>query len=111
MLLAQLCLIPAGAGLGIVDTFALGTPLVTTDRFSHGVEIDYLEHGANGWICRDSPDAREFADCVVSLLENTDRLDSLRSGALLAGDQFSTETMVENLADGILKAIETPLRR
>jgi glycosyltransferase involved in cell wall biosynthesis len=108
MLLAQLCLLPAGVGLGIVDTFALGIPLVTTDRFPHGVEIDYLKHGVNGWMCSGSPDAEKFGDEVIYLLQNTPVLQSLRSGALEAGERFSVEAMVENLTNGILRAIDAP---
>lgn len=108
MLLAHLCLIPAGVGLGIVDTFALGIPLVTTDRFPHGVEIDYLKHGINGWVCRGSPDPEKFGDEIVFLLQNPDLLRSLRGGALESGGRLSIEAMVENFTTGILTAIDAP---
>ena len=108
MLLAQLCLLPAGVGLGIVDTFALGIPLVTTVRFPHGVEIDYLKHGVNGWMCSGSPDAEKFGDEVIYLLQNPPMLQSLHSGALEAGERFSVEAMVENFTNGILRAIDAP---
>ena len=108
MLLAQLCLIPAWVGLGIVDTFALGIPLVTTDRFPHSVEIDYLNHGVNGWMCSGSPDADTFGDAVISLLENSQMLQSLRIGALEAGERLSIEVMVEHFTHGILRALDAP---
>lgn len=108
MLLAQLCLIPAWVGLGIVDTFALGIPLVTTDRFPHSVELDYLEHGVNGWMCSGLPDADQFGDEVISLLQNPPLLQALRSGALDAGERFSVEAMVDNFTNGILRAIDAP---
>ena len=108
MLLAQMCLLPAGVGLGIVDTFALGVPLVTTDRFPHGVEIDYLKHGVNGWMCCGSPDAEKFGDELIYLLQNPPVLESLRRGALEAGERFSVEAMVENFTAGILKALDAP---
>jgi glycosyltransferase involved in cell wall biosynthesis len=108
MLLAQLFLLPAAVGLGIVDTFALGIPLVTTDRFPHGVEIDYLKHGVNGWMCSGSPDAEKFGDELIYLLQNASVLQSLRLGALEAGERFSVEAMVENFTDGILRALDAP---
>ncbi len=110
MLLAQLCLMPAWVGLGIVDTFALGIPLVTTDRFPHSVEIDYLKHGVNGWVCRGSPDPEKFGDEILFLLQNRDLLGCLRGGALEAGERLSIEAMVENFTVGILKAIDAPAR-
>jgi glycosyltransferase involved in cell wall biosynthesis len=108
MLLADLCLIPAAVGLGIVDTFALGIPLVTTDRFPHGVEIDYLNHGMNGWMCHGRPDADKFGSEVTHLLQSPQLLDSLRHGALKTGDGLSVEAMVENFTTGIMQAIDAP---
>ena len=110
MLLADLCLLPAGVGLGIVDTFALGIPIVTTDRFPHGVEIDYLEHGVNGWMCRGTPDAAAFGDAVVHLLNDRCVLARLRLGALASGSRLTVENMVKRFTDGILAAIDAPDR-
>jgi glycosyltransferase involved in cell wall biosynthesis len=110
MMLAELYLLPAWVGLGIVDSFALGIPLVTTDRFRHSVEIEYLDHGVNGWMCKGSPDAGEFGEEVALLLQDPALLRSLREGALRAGEGFSVEAMVANLAGGILKAIAAPSR-
>jgi L-malate glycosyltransferase len=110
MLLAQLCLMPAWVGLGIVDAFALGIPLVTTDRFPHSVEIDYLKHGVNGWVCSGSPSPEKFGEEVVFLLQNPHLLRSLRSGALEAGERFSVEAMVEHFTAGVLRAIDAPPR-
>lgn len=108
MMLAQVCLLPAWVGLSLVDTFALGIPLVTTDRFRHSVEIDYLVHGVNGWMCRGAPDAKEYGASVARLLGDDDLLGTLRQGALRAGDDLSVEDMVTRFTDGILRAMESP---
>lgn len=110
MLLADVYLIPAGVGLGIVDSFALGIPLVTTDRFWHGVEIDYLENGVNALMCLGSPEAEKYGEEVAALLQDRSRLSCLREGALQAGVKFSTEAMVENFTRGILQALDAPSR-
>lgn len=110
MMLADLCLLPASVGLGIVDTFALGIPLVTTDRFPHGVEIDYLQHGVNGWMSGGRPDAATFGDDIARLLRTPDLLATLGEGALKTGDGLSVEAMVENFTAGILRAIAAPPR-
>ena len=110
MLLADLCLMPAGVGLGIVDTFALGVPLVTTDRYPHGVEIEYLEHGVNGWMCRGEPTPAQYGQAVADLLRDPARVAPLRQGALEAGERYSIEAMVDRFTDGILKAIDAPSR-
>lgn len=108
LLLADVCLLPAWVGLGIVDAFALGIPLVTTDRFPHSVEIDYLNHGVNGWMCSGSPDAARFGEEIIHLFQNPQMLQTLRRGALEAGDHFSVEAMIDHFTDGVLTALDAP---
>jgi glycosyltransferase involved in cell wall biosynthesis len=108
MLLAQVCLMPAWVGLGIVDTFALGVPLITTDRFPHSVEIDYLRHGVNGWCCAGSPDPAGFGNGVAQVLHNESLLRTLREGALRAGDDLSVESAVSRFTEGVLRALDAP---
>ena len=61
MLLAELSLMPGGVGLGVLDSFALSVPLVTTSVPSQGPEIEYLEDGINGLIVENasSPEGRK----------------------------------------------------
>ena len=55
-------------GLGILDSFALGIPMVTTDCKIHSPEIAYLKSGRNGLMIADSEEA--FIEGVERLLKN-----------------------------------------
>ena len=50
--LAHVFLNPGMIGLGILDAFAGGLPVITTDIDTHSPEIDYLEDGYSGIMCR-----------------------------------------------------------
>jgi glycosyltransferase involved in cell wall biosynthesis len=108
MALAQVCLLPAWVGLQIVDAFALGLPLVTTDTFPHSVEMDYLESGVNGWMVTGRPDAQAYGHAVADLLQNPERLARLGQAAEAAGRTYSLEAMVANFTQGILAALQAP---
>ena len=52
--MAAMQFMPGAVGLGILDSFALQTPMVTTTQNFHGPEIEYLENGKNGIITEDN---------------------------------------------------------
>ncbi len=107
--LSNVLLMPGGVGLVILDSFALGVPMVTTKTHLHGPEIAYLNDGKNGLMvaCGESSDA--YAKEVVNLLRDQERLDLLRNGALKSALHHDIETMVENFSNGIVKALEYPV--
>ena len=94
---------PGLVGLGILDSFALAVPLVTTDIPIHSPEIEYLENHVNGVMTRH--DVNEYANVVVSLLADEHKYQLLKSAALLSSEKYSVEDMVENFIQGILSAI------
>ena len=96
---ASLWLNPGLVGLGILDAFSAGLPLITTDLPVHSPEIEYLEPGVNGLMV--TPDAAALTDTLCRLLQTPDELQALRAGALRAGEQHSIETMVTNFAEGV----------
>ncbi|MBP1626360.1 MAG: hypothetical protein H6Q00_835 [Holophagaceae bacterium] len=106
--LANAFLMPMGVGLGIIDTFVAGCPLVTTDYPGHGPEIDYLEHENNGIIVNGHPSPEAYARAVSALLSSTDDLTHLREGCRAAEGAYSMEAMVTNFATGILQALDAP---
>ena len=105
MKLAKLQFMPGAVGLGIVDSFALQVPLVTTDIPQHGPEISYLENGLNGVMTENDP--KVYADMVRRLLLDEERMEQLRSGCRESASRYTVEKMVDNFADGILKCLET----
>lgn len=102
--MADVFLLPGAVGLAILDSFAAGLPLLTTEQRQHGPEISYLAHGNNGLIVPHDP--RVYADTVIRLLRDPLQLSRLRAGAFESGFQHSIENMVQNFRRGILACLE-----
>lgn len=99
--LGELWLNPGLVGLGILDAFCAGLPVLTTNLPVHSPEIEYLEHGVNGLML--APDAGIYAEQVVALLTDDERLAALRAGAMACGRRYSVETMADNFSRGVLQ--------
>ncbi|HEY8327003.1 MAG TPA: glycosyltransferase family 4 protein, partial [Rhodanobacter sp.] len=97
--LAQMWLNPGLVGLGILDAFCAGLPLLTTDVPVHSPEIEYLEPGRSGLITE--PSAAAFAAAIEALLDDPARLAAMRAAAEEASRRYSIETMAENFAAGV----------
>jgi len=107
--LSDLFLLPGRVGLAILDAFAAGLPLVTTDISYHGPEVEYLESGCNGLISGQDP--AEFSDRVLRLLSDPDLLRKMKNRARESSSRYSIEVMVENFRTGICGALSaTKLR-
>lgn len=105
---ADLMLNPGLVGLGILDSFVAGLPLVTTDCHLHSPEVAYLRHGHNGLMTADSlPD---FVSACEGLLLDSDALARLAAGARADGDRYTLEHMVDRFAEGIAAALQLPAR-
>jgi glycosyltransferase involved in cell wall biosynthesis len=101
--LAQLWLNPGLVGLGILDAFCAGLPLLTTDLPLHSPEIDYLEAGRNGLMV--SPDGTAFAAAIDGLLDEPLRLTLLQAGAVASSQRYSIEAMADNFATGVRQCL------
>lgn len=101
--LADLLLMPAAVGLGILDGFAAGLPLLTTSLPGHGPEIAYLRPGGNGEITE--PDAATLSQALQSLLNDPARLARLQAGAREAAARHTLAAMVERFAGGVQAAL------
>ena len=102
---ADLLLNPGLVGLGILDAFAVGMPVLTTVVPIHCPEIEYLEDGYNGVVTRH--DVVTYADAVVSTLSNHDLLDRLRQGARQSGRKYTLQNMVEHFAGGVRTCLQS----
>ena len=105
--LSKLFLMPGLIGLGILDTFALETPLVTTQIPLHSPEISYLENGVNGLIVDNASNPQVYADAVIRLFLNEDARQKLVDGCRSVRNVYTVEIMVSQFAQGIIKALET----
>jgi L-malate glycosyltransferase len=95
-------LMPGVVGLGILDSFALQSPIITTELPFHGPEIEYLENGVNGIITPN--DINVYTQTVIDILLNKKYL-SLIEGCVRSADVYTIENMVTNFKNGILKCL------
>ena len=105
-MMAKLFLMPGLVGLAILDAFALGAPLVTTD-VPHSPEIEYLENGRNGIMVTPPQSVDEYAAAVVCLL--TDDLARMKMVANCAdaAATYTVENMARRFFDGMTHALAT----
>lgn len=103
---AELWLNPGLVGLGILDAFSARLPLLTTDLPLHSPEIEYLEHGHNGLKLAPNPEA--FAQAIIGLLTDPDRLAALRAGAEASSHRYSIEAMARNFSEGLQRCLAQP---
>jgi L-malate glycosyltransferase len=106
--LAHALLNPGNMGLVILDAFACGLPVITTDIPVHGPEIDFLENGANGVMCRPVPS--DYVDAVVGVLADRSLSSRLGAGARASAGRYSLEAMVDNFTSGILQCLRAAHR-
>lgn len=102
--ISSVLLMPGLVGLGILDAFALQTPLVTTEYPYHSPEIEYLKNGENGVIV--DGDVEEFADNVVSLMLDAEKREKLINGCQISAQRYTVENMVNNFALGIFNCLQ-----
>jgi len=105
MSLGHVMLNPGLVGLGILDSFAMGLPMVTTDCGIHSPEIAYLESGRNGLMVGN--DIKAYVEGVLSLFTNSTMHDSMAAACEEDSTRYSLDKMVENICRGIFKAIDT----
>lgn len=103
---ARVLLMPGVVGLGILDSFAAGVPMVTTLLPQHGPEIEYLIDGENGVMVSDAASASAYADAVADLLLDPERYARLVEGCKRSAREYSIEVMVDRFAQGVMKALE-----
>jgi L-malate glycosyltransferase len=101
--MAELWLNPGLVGLGVLDGFCAGLPVLTTHQSFHSPEIEYLEDGVNGLML--TPDATSYATAVLDLLSDDMRLARFRQGAIESAERYNIEAMVNNFANGVRKCL------
>lgn len=103
---ADLMLNPGAVGLGIIDSFVHGVPLVTTDCGIHGPEIAYLRPGENGVMTLN--DVAAFAAGVSALLSDPTALTGMRQACLACAREYSLDNMASHFVEGMLQALAAP---
>lgn len=94
---ADVLLNPGLIGLVVLDAFAAGLPVVTTDFAGHSPEIAYLQHQHNALILP----AAELLAGLVSLLTNPAQIQSLSVAARNSAQLYSLDAMVQAFVSGL----------
>lgn len=102
--LTEIMLNPGLVGLGILDSFVCGIPIVTTDCGIHSPEIAYLENGVNGIMTAN--DLNAYVNACVKLIQDEAWLDQLRKGCASSAEEYTVENMARHFADGIVDALQ-----
>jgi L-malate glycosyltransferase len=101
--ISKVFLMPGLVGLGVLDSFALETPMATTNFPFHSPEIEYLKNKYNGILTEDN--VLVYAKEVINLLKDRETLNKLVEGCKATAPLYSNEIMVQNFIDGIKKCL------
>lgn len=101
--LGSVYLCPGLIGLGILDAYVAGLPVITTNVPVHSPEIEYLEHGQTGFMVTSTPES--VAEVLGSLVAVPADLRRMSANAKSAAERYSIEAMVQNFGDGILRCL------
>ena len=103
---AAVMLSPGAAGLNILDAFAAGLPMVTTDSGLHGPEIDYLQSDENGVMTTNTLDA--FVNATARVITDLDFRQRLGAAAKADAARYTIHNMAQNFRRGVLAALALP---
>ncbi len=101
--LASVFLMPGLVGLAVLDSFALQTPMITTDFPFHSPEIEYLRHGENGLISENNLES--YAATVVKVFKDDALRAKLVAGCVESSKNYTVDKMVANFSQGILQCL------
>jgi L-malate glycosyltransferase len=105
MATADVHLMPGLVGLTVLDSFAVGLPLVTIVDSEHSPEIAYLEDGMNGLILPAGTSPEAYARAVVGMLEDRTIRERLVAGCMEARANYTIEEMVARFVLGVEQAL------
>ncbi len=100
---SKVFLMPGLVGLGVLDSFALETPMATTNYPYHSPEIEYLKNGYNGVMTDDN--VNDYATAVVKLIKDKGALNHLIQGCHTTAPLYNNEIMVRNFLEGIKQCL------
>jgi L-malate glycosyltransferase len=106
---ADVMLNPGMVGLGILDSFVFGVPMVTTACGIHSPEIAYLRPGENGLMTRD--DVHDYALVVSSLLDDPAAMQRIAQACLASAGEYSLDAMASRFVDGMVQGLAAPRHR
>jgi glycosyltransferase involved in cell wall biosynthesis len=109
--LSKAVLMPGLVGLVVLDSFALGVPIITTDYPEHSPEFSYLKDGVNGIVSSPWPSVTDYANEVTRYMRSPDLHKRMVSGAEASAKEYSIEKMAGLFFAGITAALDAPKLR
>ncbi len=103
--LGTVFLMPGLVGLSVLDSFAYGMPMVTTDLSYHSPEIEYLIDGVNGVVVHNADSVAAYAAEVTRVLTDAEWRRHLQAGAAKSLETYTVEAMAERFSEGLLRAL------
>jgi L-malate glycosyltransferase len=100
---SSLMLMPGHVGLGVLDAFAAGLPVVTAHGMAHSPEFEYLEDGVNALITE--PTGAALAAALRRGLEPSVR-GPLSVTAAALSRRYTLDQMTHNFVAGVQAACE-----
>lgn len=100
---AQIYLMPGLIGLGALDAFALGLPVITTAYKYHSPELYYVRDGVNGIISNDN--VNSFSLDVSRILMDQQLMKKLINGCHDYSNAHTIENMASNFGNGIIDCL------
>jgi glycosyltransferase involved in cell wall biosynthesis len=101
--LSNVILNPGLLGLHILDSFAIGMPIVSTINAMHSPEIAYIENERNGVLVADDPEV--YAQAIERLLNDPKYYNYISKNALEDCQRYTLDNMVINFLNGIRKCL------
>jgi len=90
------------AGLSVLQSLGFGVPYLTKKNAISGGEISNIEHGVNGYLCKD--DIESLREYMLKLILDIELSRSLGANAY---EYYSKECTVQNMADSFCSALES----
>jgi glycosyltransferase involved in cell wall biosynthesis len=109
--MAKALVMPGLVGLVVLDSFALGVPIITTNYPDHSPEFAYIRNGVNGIVTSPWPSLRNYAEQVVDFFLSPELQQKLTQNALASAQSHTIEIMAHNFFQGITMALKTPRLR
>lgn len=101
---ADLTILPGLVGLGILESFYYGAPLLTLSSGKHSPEIAYFENEYNGLYL--SEDVVTAAKQVLKLISLPHVMQSLQTNCVRSYEKYSHKHFVQNIVDGIVECLK-----
>ena len=96
-------LMPGLVGLAVLDSFALKTPMITTNYPYHSPEIEYLNNNQNGLITENN--ISDYVNNCVNYLKDSNLQKKLFNGCEKSYEKYTLDSMVENFSNGIISCL------